>query len=88
MDSVEVQKVCSICVLYQTALTTLTQIRLQILTGQFANIPMDLDVCECITKSSFVLVQTNVQTPVVSDRHRHIEVRIDSVNAHPNLHTL
>ncbi|XP_069475520.1 ubiquitin-protein ligase E3B isoform X2 [Ambystoma mexicanum] len=33
VDSVEVQKVCSICVLYQTALTTLTQIRLQILTG-------------------------------------------------------
>ncbi|KAJ8379360.1 hypothetical protein SKAU_G00001380 [Synaphobranchus kaupii] len=33
VDSVEVQKVCSICVLYQTALTTLTQIKLQILTG-------------------------------------------------------
>ncbi|XP_061672603.1 ubiquitin-protein ligase E3B [Syngnathoides biaculeatus] len=33
VDSVEVQKVCSICVLYQTALSTLTQIRLQILTG-------------------------------------------------------
>ncbi|XP_041095862.1 ubiquitin-protein ligase E3B-like [Polyodon spathula] len=33
VDSVEVRKVCSICVLYQTALTTLTQIRLQILTG-------------------------------------------------------
>uniref|UniRef100_A0A4W5MLW5 Ubiquitin-protein ligase E3B n=1 Tax=Hucho hucho TaxID=62062 RepID=A0A4W5MLW5_9TELE len=33
VDSAEVQKVCSICVLYQTALTTLTQIRLQILTG-------------------------------------------------------
>ncbi|XP_048467452.1 ubiquitin-protein ligase E3B isoform X2 [Rhincodon typus] len=33
VDSPEVQKVCSICVLYQTALTTLTQIRLQILTG-------------------------------------------------------
>lgn len=34
MDSAEVQKVCSISVLYQTALSTLTQIRLQILTGQ------------------------------------------------------
>lgn len=34
VDSAEVQKVCSICVLYQTALSTLTQIRLQILTGQ------------------------------------------------------
>lgn len=34
VDSVEVQKVCSISVLYQTALSTLTQIRLQILTGQ------------------------------------------------------
>uniref|UniRef100_A0AAR2K2R5 Ubiquitin-protein ligase E3B n=1 Tax=Pygocentrus nattereri TaxID=42514 RepID=A0AAR2K2R5_PYGNA len=33
VDSAEVQKVCSVCVLYQTALTTLTQIRLQILTG-------------------------------------------------------
>uniref|UniRef100_A0A672TX00 Ubiquitin-protein ligase E3B n=1 Tax=Strigops habroptila TaxID=2489341 RepID=A0A672TX00_STRHB len=33
VDSAEVQKVCSICVLYQTTLTTLTQIRLQILTG-------------------------------------------------------
>ncbi|XP_078277449.1 ubiquitin-protein ligase E3B [Rhinoraja longicauda] len=33
VDSREVQKVCSICVLYQTALCTLTQIRLQILTG-------------------------------------------------------
>ncbi|CAG5922940.1 unnamed protein product [Menidia menidia] len=33
VDSVEVRKVCSICVLYQTALSTLTQIRLQILTG-------------------------------------------------------
>ncbi|XP_072334953.1 ubiquitin-protein ligase E3B isoform X1 [Scyliorhinus torazame] len=33
VDSPEVQKVCSICVLYQTVLTTLTQIRLQILTG-------------------------------------------------------
>lgn len=33
MDSTEVRKVCSICVLYQTSLTTLTQIRLQILTG-------------------------------------------------------
>ena len=36
VDSAEVQKVCSICVLYQTALSTLTQIRLQILTGQYA----------------------------------------------------
>ncbi|KAH0516907.1 Ubiquitin-protein ligase E3B [Microtus ochrogaster] len=33
VDSTEVQKVCSICVLYQTSLATLTQIRLQILTG-------------------------------------------------------
>ncbi|XP_021112967.1 ubiquitin-protein ligase E3B isoform X3 [Heterocephalus glaber] len=33
VDSAEVQKVCDICVLYQTSLTTLTQIRLQILTG-------------------------------------------------------
>ncbi|XP_027890096.1 ubiquitin-protein ligase E3B isoform X2 [Xiphophorus couchianus] len=33
VDSAEVQKVCSICVLYQTTLSTLTQIRLQILTG-------------------------------------------------------
>lgn len=33
VDSAEVQKVCNICVLYQTSLTTLTQIRLQILTG-------------------------------------------------------
>ncbi|KAK5615763.1 Ubiquitin-protein ligase E3B [Crenichthys baileyi] len=33
VDSAEVQKVCSICVLYQAALSTLTQIRLQILTG-------------------------------------------------------
>ncbi|KAK0148520.1 Ubiquitin-protein ligase E3B [Merluccius polli] len=33
VDSAEVQKVCSICVLYQTSLSTLTQIRLQILTG-------------------------------------------------------
>ncbi|XP_027719012.1 ubiquitin-protein ligase E3B [Vombatus ursinus] len=33
VDSPEVQKVCNVCVLYQTALTTLTQIRLQILTG-------------------------------------------------------
>uniref|UniRef100_A0ACB8FZ95 Ubiquitin-protein ligase E3B n=1 Tax=Sphaerodactylus townsendi TaxID=933632 RepID=A0ACB8FZ95_9SAUR len=33
VDSAEVQKVCSVCVLYQMALTTLTQIRLQILTG-------------------------------------------------------
>ncbi|XP_026980296.1 ubiquitin-protein ligase E3B isoform X3 [Sagmatias obliquidens] len=32
VDSAEVQKVCNICVLYQTSLTTLTQIRLQILT--------------------------------------------------------
>lgn len=37
VDSAEVQKVCSICVLYQTALSTLTQIRLQILTGQYQN---------------------------------------------------
>ncbi|KAI1233067.1 hypothetical protein IHE44_0006260, partial [Lamprotornis superbus] len=29
----DLRKVCSICVLYQTTLTTLTQIRLQILTG-------------------------------------------------------
>lgn len=35
VDSAEVQKVCSICVLYQTALSTLTQIRLQILTGEY-----------------------------------------------------
>lgn len=34
VDSAEVRKVCNICVLYQTSLTTLTQIRLQILTGQ------------------------------------------------------
>ncbi|XP_075390194.1 ubiquitin-protein ligase E3B isoform X2 [Tenrec ecaudatus] len=33
VDSAEVQKVCNTCVLYQTSLTTLTQIRLQILTG-------------------------------------------------------
>ncbi|XP_048640969.1 ubiquitin-protein ligase E3B isoform X2 [Marmota marmota marmota] len=33
VDSAEVQQVCNICVLYQTSLTTLTQIRLQILTG-------------------------------------------------------
>ncbi|XP_048852137.1 ubiquitin-protein ligase E3B [Brienomyrus brachyistius] len=33
VDSIEVQKVCSVCMLYQTALTTLNQIRLQILTG-------------------------------------------------------
>lgn len=33
VDSAEVRKVCSICVLYQTSLATLTQIRLQILTG-------------------------------------------------------
>ncbi|OCU01677.1 hypothetical protein XELAEV_18007471mg [Xenopus laevis] len=33
VDSPEVQKVCNICVLYQMALTILTQIRLQILTG-------------------------------------------------------
>ncbi|CAG08531.1 unnamed protein product, partial [Tetraodon nigroviridis] len=33
VDSAEVQKVCGICVLYQSALSTLTQIRLQILTG-------------------------------------------------------
>ncbi|XP_032802934.2 ubiquitin-protein ligase E3B isoform X2 [Petromyzon marinus] len=33
VDSPEVQRVCGVCVLYQTALTTLTQIRLQILTG-------------------------------------------------------
>ncbi|OCT98166.1 ubiquitin-protein ligase E3B [Xenopus laevis] len=33
VDSPEVQKVCNICVLYQMALTTLSQIRLQILTG-------------------------------------------------------
>ncbi|XP_021017614.1 ubiquitin-protein ligase E3B [Mus caroli] len=33
VDSAEVRKVCNICVLYQTSLTTLTQIRLQILTG-------------------------------------------------------
>jgi len=39
VDSAEVQKVCSICVLYQTALSTLTQIRLQILTGQQPNLP-------------------------------------------------
>lgn len=38
VDSAEVQKVCSICVLYQTALSTLTQIRLQILTGQSKNL--------------------------------------------------
>lgn len=38
VDSAEVQKVCSICVLYQTALSTLTQIRLQILTGQYQNL--------------------------------------------------
>lgn len=38
VDSAEVQKVCSICVLYQTALSTLTQIRLQILTGQYKTI--------------------------------------------------
>lgn len=37
VDSAEVQKVCSICVLYQTALSTLTQIRLQILTGEEQN---------------------------------------------------
>lgn len=40
VDSVEVQKVCSICVLYQTALSTLTQIRLQILTGQYQKLPL------------------------------------------------
>lgn len=34
VDSAEVRKVCTICVLYQTSLTTLTQIRLQILTGR------------------------------------------------------
>ncbi|GAB1290033.1 Ubiquitin-protein ligase E3B [Apodemus speciosus] len=34
VDSAEVRKVCSICVLYQTSLTTLTQIRLQILTAR------------------------------------------------------
>uniref|UniRef100_UPI00358E8020 ubiquitin-protein ligase E3B isoform X1 n=1 Tax=Myxine glutinosa TaxID=7769 RepID=UPI00358E8020 len=33
VDSPEVQKVCTVCVLYQTALTTLTQICLSILTG-------------------------------------------------------
>ncbi|KAJ6656720.1 hypothetical protein lerEdw1_003607 [Lerista edwardsae] len=33
VDSAEVRKVCSVCVLYQMALSTLTQIRLQILTG-------------------------------------------------------
>lgn len=38
VDSAEVQKVCGICVLYQTALSTLTQIRLQILTGQYQNL--------------------------------------------------
>lgn len=38
VDSAEVQKVCSICVLYQTSLSTLTQIRLQILTGQSCSV--------------------------------------------------
>ncbi|XP_039770984.1 ubiquitin-protein ligase E3B isoform X2 [Ornithorhynchus anatinus] len=33
VDSLEVRKVCSVCGLYQTTLTTLTQLRLQILTG-------------------------------------------------------
>lgn len=40
VDSAEVQKVCSICVLYQSALSTLTQIRLQILTGQCQSLPV------------------------------------------------
>lgn len=40
VDSAEVQKVCSICVLYQSALSTLTQIRLQILTGQWQSLPV------------------------------------------------
>lgn len=42
VDSTEVQKVCSICVLYQTSLTTLTQIRLQILTGQTPRLALPL----------------------------------------------
>lgn len=42
MDSTEVRKVCSICVLYQTSLTTLTQIRLQILTGQSPGLVLPL----------------------------------------------
>ena len=33
VDSAEAQKVCRTCVLYQTSLATLTQIRLQVLTG-------------------------------------------------------
>lgn len=33
VDSAEAQKVCRVCVLYQTSLATLTQIRLQVLTG-------------------------------------------------------
>lgn len=42
VDSAEVRKVCSICVLYQTSLTTLTQIRLQILTGQSPGLVLPL----------------------------------------------
>lgn len=45
VDSAEVQKVCSICVLYQTALSTLTQIRLQILTGQWQVLTPLLPYC-------------------------------------------
>ncbi|MBZ3872697.1 Ubiquitin-protein ligase E3B [Sciurus carolinensis] len=42
VDSAEVQQVCNICVLYQTSLTTLTQIRLQILTENAKGETMEL----------------------------------------------
>lgn len=52
MDSAEVQKVCSICVLYQTALSTLTQIRLQILTGQSHSHFSDVSYKAAVVKTS------------------------------------
>lgn len=54
VDSAEVQKVCSICVLYQTALSTLTQIRLQILTGQYQNLTIFFSPPEILQKSSIL----------------------------------
>ena len=56
VDSAEVQKVCSICVLYQTTLTTLTQIRLQILTGQGTSLLLKSFPVERGKKNNFLFL--------------------------------
>lgn len=52
VDSAEVRKVCTICVLYQTSLTTLTQIRLQILTGREPRPVLPSKVVRCFLESA------------------------------------